>query len=788
MANTPRPNPLLAPLAMGAQAAQTAKQQSLQEQQIKSQILTAGLSAIGEAGMRATLMPFNIEQARRMAGIQYREDEDADIARQSKRDEANLKSASAQFKTQVLSRVAERGGVANESDNKILSQILQFEDTSAKIDSKRYDREKEVAQRKTDALVATSEKTVATSELDTEEAKLNLSFLNDTDTYQIQRPGWVDGDSEDTRYLSIDGITSNTARKWREHSMRQGVMLDVEEKKAIISSIKNRDVEQRRETAERKKIEATRIEQMKANVNLTRGQVKQIEQQLETVSSQKDFLDETNRLFTEAFNEDGTLVNRDMLLEAATRLGRDNQLFKEPDAKSELDKLQQLLLGDDISKEDVAGITERINRAALATDRKHQGVMTRAAQMDNPGKFLKPFIDLLKKKPEDAMNYVLYDRMPDGLSQAKLMQEAYYNTLTFHSTPDEVTSKQIPHELVMHSTAKDRPRILDGLNKVKPRSIIDSETGQIDIPDSIDGLIFSELQNLKGAIRSGSSDDGWWDKMSLRSAHGHWNRADKGMAGAIASSAIVDNLKGKVKSTGDIGILSFKEYITEQRQADEDAGVSREDIDYANRGRIARKLLNDILSDEDLSSEKVLTQRTGYMLKHVSGSLLSVFNSIYKDRAATKKEIALSLEDAVKGGVITEEISGLITGSLGTHHGWHNQVDDITNRLVQIYTEAVGGPASRRNEGNRPHKSMKDNTEERVDEQDRERKRESNTIESVPNTNSSEGDLALTPGYDDSEAVKQLKKNIAKLKKSGSNPAMLKVWETQLALRLKNGR
>ena len=658
MANTPRPNPLLGALAMGATATDTARQKSLQEQQLKSQILTAGLSAIGEAGMRASLVPFNVAQARRMEGIQRLADQEADINMHAKISRANKDQVLNEFTGSVLRDYTKLGGIRTSAQEKMVHQVLSIEQSRMGIDKVKAARKHDIPE--LEALKESQIHKTETTKARLEELKdnLNLESFQSADAYTIVDPSDPTGNTnlQDDKGTDLSFSHAN----WYKYVQQQSVMLEHSKSSAILRQIDIRSRREQQVTDHEDRLFATKLGQAFMNIQIGGQQMNQFTESIKLARSRNSVVIRANTNMLRALDPvTGAIIDPELFQSSQALLLRNTPGGT---AKDALDKNLKILM-DTTGKytdEEKVNAKSSIETYKEAIEKKDTRMQDNIAMITPGFGEGTPLEDMYKEFQEDFKTWDARDKIAflsgnrTNLSTMRGasggFKEAFF---TLQGGPDAFGSRN--KDIQGNIKLTPRAGILHSDEMLSPaRSTVQKLTENIGnygvdedrekVPGSITGMTYPTVNFLRNMWTPARLNDQFYTQKLADMFHQRPGLTDRknGVATDFAGHFLKEHASDQSR---------MADYATRLNAAatrvDEDGKLVFSDKDLAELApaMLGQDIAEDILTDPQMRRAWSGELEDPNMTQLVSGALLSLYNTLYKgDQAAVEEEVTKIFE------------------------------------------------------------------------------------------------------------------------------------------------
>ena len=563
MSRTPRPNPLLGALAMGATATETAKQKNLMEQKMKSEIMSAGLSAIGEAGMRASLVPFNVAQARRMEGIQRLEDERQEISIPALQARTDKSVELDNLTTDISRRFRESGGVWAESDAKLFEKLLSRETNIRKRELIDYERQKRVQETSRDADKQESLTKIEESKNKLARMTADTEMFNNPEQFSIKDPNTSSGFVEDGHGNVV--FTNN--KGWYQFTQSRKDVGLLMKNEAILDQIWARTDAERQRVQLIDQTWSDQVERIGITNSLNQAQIDRLDQEHNLALSRNSVFKKVNDLVLRAYDEDGELVNggERMLRAAYDMMLKDPNQFKEPTARGEADKhLMTLMNPEGKTAEEIATAKEGLR---VFKDTQNQALQN----MSFYAQFLDPDYEAPSQQlfhlheavqgltPEQRLQFVTTGRIvtEQGLSPT----DHYHNVSSITSesiiTPNGQTAKVMG--ALYKSNSISFGNVAGGHLGVTKESIKNKIQGSpYEMIAEIEALEFTPVETFLDQLQDEKVATLGWMRIIKRDQdygrlpkaqgdvrdRGTWSSYDNGMGSALAARGLRKSIMG----------------------------------------------------------------------------------------------------------------------------------------------------------------------------------------------------------------------------------------------------
>ena len=567
MANTPRPNPLLGALAMGATATETAKQKNLMEQKMKSEIMTAGLSAIGEASMRASLVPFNVAQARRMEGIQRLEEEQREINIPALQAKAEKSVELDNLTTDISRRFRESGGVWAESDAKLFEKLLSRDTNIRKRELIDYDRQNRIQETEMDA-----GKQADLTEIEENKNKLarmvaDTEMFNNPEKFSIKDPNTSSGFVEDGHGEVI--FTDN--KGWYQFTQSRKDVDLLMKNEAILDQIWARTDAERQRTQLIDDTWSDQVERIGITNSLNQAQVDRLNQEHSLAFSRNKVFKKVNDLVSRAYDKDGELVNggERMLRAAHDMMLKDPNQFKEPTARDEADKhLMTLMNPEGKTAEEIATAKEGLR---VFKDTQNQALQN----MSFYAQFLDPDYEAPSQQlfhlheavqgltPEQRLQFVTTGRI---VTEQGLSATDHYHNASSTTSESIIGNNGQPVKVRGALYGSSSPSLEKNHLLVTKEDLKNKIQGSPeDMVAEIDALEFTSLETFLGQLQDEKVATPGWMRIIRRDQdygrlpkaegdrrdRGTWSSYENGMGSALAArglrKAIMGNKLGEAQ-------------------------------------------------------------------------------------------------------------------------------------------------------------------------------------------------------------------------------------------------
>jgi len=725
MANIPRPNPILGFLATGIDAKNKADQESLEKQKIKAQVMTAGMDALSSGLMRATLAPFNIEQSRRMAGIQKNEDLMLQARMPAVVQDTRTKMIKGRAEEGAWRRFVEKGGDVSTGDNMLIKNSLE----QSKYENARaleYARKREGVPDKTAEL---EKKKIETSLLEEEmkviESGIAIEIISSKETFKITDPTTKDffKDAEGN-YIEA------TYADWKKSMFREDMALTAAQQRAIISEIGTRIRTGNLSNQFLEESMDTKLAILEQNKSLGAEQLTTLRQELKRLKTETDMKVQANKLMLEAFDPTTGELRPDGL----TKIDASRTMLMKSDPRRSVQQQMEdqytILLDDGSSTEEKALARKKIQQYQFDSNKSMQEFEMRvmiasglANDWVNP-EVVRWVSSLDQNDREDWIMHGQQSRAFNSFgrsgSGAGSSQDSFFHVnknirfgsvvknnqtgeTTFTTNDSYTYEPQGKGDAEFPTSGQD---IVDRLkfDSVKEgRSVYTKE--ELDgrrkgaTPYAIKGIRFGASERFLNSLHTPQMSQGILDESSQWLSLG--NYGDKGDGVAANMAAVV--FRDYISSDGKGGKMDqyFNAISSAPFAIDEETGefiVKDKDLKTLPRDILAKNLTHEMVTSRSFNHPE--QQRLGWKRNSTVEGLLSVglrtlFNSLYltspdnkgSSRLVREKFVKLVSREADTGkdtnwlGLTTDEINRLITAF---DREAHNETNQFMDKFVQF--------------------------------------------------------------------------------------------------------